>query len=155
MLLLIWLKPPNMLNSPVFIIVFLPFKIYDVELENTWPHDKNDGLLRLKASDAKSFWPKYPWSTLWTPTVVKCDDGLVKKMSRLTIIIIVLLLSNLRPKLWPGRNRCVFRTLAALADAFDEHMEVTRFCDQEHFDLVNLNSKLAGYLGDIWVKSVL
>lgn len=39
------------------------------------------------------------------------------------------------------------RTLACLSDAFDEHMEVTRFCDQENFDLVALNGKLAGLLG--------
>eukprot|EP00435_Cladocopium_sp_Y103_P007397 s1249_g2.t1 len=35
-------------------------------------------------------------------------------------------------------------TIACLSDAFDEHMEVTRFCDQEHFDLVALNGKLSG-----------
>lgn len=40
-------------------------------------------------------------------------------------------------------------TIACLSDAFDEHMEVTRFCDQEHFDLVALNGKLSGFLKTI------
>lgn len=45
------------------------------------------------------------------------------------------------------RHNSLLRTLACLADAFDEHMGLVRYADQEDFDICHLNSFLAKYLG--------
>ena len=48
----------------------------------------------------------------------------------------------------PKNSKMIFpRALAALADAFDEHLGLVRVADEEAFDIVTLNKSMAKFLG--------